>query len=162
MSIVRVEMAPVEQMQLRRIVIDFVDLLTADDGAADPALARLTPNPYPDDVDAARDFRETTRRDLIDQRLTDARIVIAALTAAADGFDELSDDDAFLPRAFDVPDADLDAWLRTLTAVRLVVAVRLGIDDEDRRDADDPRYAAYDWLGYRLEVLIEAADELEA
>ena len=43
--------------------------------------------------------------------------------------------------------------MRTLTAIRLVIASRLGIEDEDDRDEDDPRFGVYDWLGYRLEGL---------
>ena len=55
--------------------------------------------------------------------------------------------------------ADVDAWLRTLTAIRLVVATRLGITSDDEQSGDDGRHDVYDWLGYRLELLIEAADE---
>jgi hypothetical protein len=41
-----------------------------------------------------------------------------------------------------------------------VLATRLGIVDEDALDEDDPRRGVYDWLGYRLEGLIQSADEL--
>jgi Tfp pilus assembly protein PilN len=40
------------------------------------------------------------------------------------------------------------AWLRTLTAVRLVMATRLGITTEAEQD-DDPRFGVYNWLGFR-------------
>jgi hypothetical protein len=50
------------------------------------------------------------------------------------------------------------AWMRTLTAIRLVIASRLGIEDEDDRDEADPRFGVYDWLGYRLEGLLQASE----
>ena len=52
-----------------------------------------------------------------------------------------------------------DALLRTLAAIRLVLASRLGVDDEDTHDNDDPRFGIYDWLGYRLDALLTALDE---
>ncbi len=53
---------------------------------------------------------------------------------------------------------DLQAWLRTLAAIRLVLATRLGIKTEDDHDEDDPRFGIYDWLGYRLDGLVRAAE----
>ena len=50
------------------------------------------------------------------------------------------------------------AWLRTLTALRLVLASRLGIAHEDDHDEADPRFGIYDWLGYRLDSLVRALD----
>lgn len=54
-------------------------------------------------------------------------------------------------------DAATAAWLRTLAAVRLVLANRLDITDETE-PLDDPRYGVYNWLGFRLEGLLEAID----
>lgn len=54
----------------------------------------------------------------------------------------------------------IDAWLRTLTAIRLVIATRLGITSDEDPGGDD-RHGIYDWLGYRLDLLIHAADEAE-
>jgi hypothetical protein len=47
--------------------------------------------------------------------------------------------------------------LRTIAAVRLILASRLGIASDDDRPVDDPRYGVYEWLAYRLDQLIEAA-----
>ncbi len=51
------------------------------------------------------------------------------------------------------------SWLRTLAAVRLVLASRLGIIDDDDHSDDDPRFGIYDWLGFRLDGLVRAATE---
>ena len=61
---------------------------------------------------------------------------------------------------------DLEAWLRTITAIRLAQAVRLGIETADdvqaleELDEDEPRavlYGMYEWLGHFLESLIDKA-----
>ena len=50
---------------------------------------------------------------------------------------------------------EVQAWLRTLAAIRLVLATRLGIEGADDHDEDDPRFGIYDWLGYRLDGLVQ-------
>jgi hypothetical protein len=60
----------------------------------------------------------------------------------------------------------VQAWLRTLTDVRLSLAVRLGIEsDEDMmllHQSEDEAVIAmtelYDWLGYVQETLVTALD----
>ncbi|WP_292908882.1 DUF2017 family protein [Microbacterium sp.] len=159
-DLVRVQIAPAEELQLHRLVQDFRDLIGADRDLADPALARLTPSPYPNDVEAAREFRTATEADLLGRRDADAATVSAALASIEDDLAGMSDDDAFAEREVAIPVEDIDAWLRTLTAIRLVIATRLGIDSEEDHDPVDVRFGVYDWLGYRLELLIEAAEEL--
>lgn len=142
----------------------------------DPAIARLMPDAYEGDDAASADFRRHTENELVARRVRDAKRVLAGLdvslnepvtsrtppTAAANS------EDAAALRAqepFDVvlDAADGDAWMRTLAAVRLVVASRLGIETEEddaaaRAADDDGRFGVYDWLGYRLEGLVQAID----
>lgn len=158
-EMVHVWIAPAEEMQLRRLVEEFRELVGADRDLADPALARLTPSPYPSDPEAARGFRTATQDDLFGRRDADAATVSAALTSVEDDLVDMSEETAFAERELSIPTSDVDAWLRTLTAIRLVIATRLGIDSEEDHDPDDARFGVYDWLGYRLELLIEAADE---
>ena len=158
-DMVHVWIAPAEEMQLRRLVEEFRELVGADRDLADPALARLTPSPYPSDPEAARGFRTATQDDLLGRRDADAATVSAALTSVEDDLVDMSEETAFAERELSIPTSDVDAWLRTLTAIRLVIATRLGIDSEEDHDPDDARFGVYDWLGYRLELLIEAADE---
>jgi hypothetical protein len=153
-------LALLEGFQLVRIVDEFRDLVR-DREAGDPAVLRLTPSAYPDDPDACQTFAETTREDLLDRRLTEAGKVRQALAPFDLEVDGLSDDEALAPRELVIREDDLDAWLRTLTAIRLVIADRLGITTEDV-GALDGRHDVYEWLGYRLEVLIQAADEADA
>lgn len=156
---ITVSVATIEGMHLARLVDDFVDLLRETEGD-DPGVARLTPNAYPDDDGASDAFASATRFDLLDRRRHDARAMRASL-AMFDPDADVSDEDARLPRDVTVRREDVDAWLRTLTAIRLVLATRLGITD-DRPDVGGDGQAVYDWLGYRLELLIEAVDESDA
>ncbi|MCI1017990.1 DUF2017 family protein [Microbacterium sp. C5A9] len=159
-AVVRVRMARVEGAQLAQLVDDFRELVGTDRDVSDPAIARLSPDPYPDDEDASRSFQSATRDDLLDRRALDAEIVRTALADLRGDMDTMSQTEAFTEHDLTISPADVDAWLRTLTALRLVIAERLGIESDDDHDPDDARFGVYDWLGYRLELTIEAADEL--
>ncbi|KJQ52919.1 DUF2017 family protein [Microbacterium sp. SA39] len=154
-----VPLALLEGIHLGRLVDDFVELLT-DRDPDDSAVQRLTPSAYPDDRDAAESFAASTRDDLLNRRITEAATVRKELSPFVADVESLSEDDAMAPRDLVIAEDDLDAWLRTLTAIRLVIAERLGITSEDQQ-ADDGRGDLYDWLGYRLEVLIQAADDAD-
>jgi Domain of unknown function (DUF2017) len=141
----------------------------------DPVLARLLPAAY-DDEEMAAEFRRFTERGLRDAKVAQATTVIKSLERGGLGEDEIT----LVPDSADLADAgfddsadvevDLDsdavlAWLRCLTDLRLALAERLEIGDEDmsayeRLDEDDPRagmYAVYSWLGYLQETLVDAA-----
>lgn len=148
--------ARVEAHHLAGLIEQFQQVLAADDAASDEAVQRLTPNVYPDDADASREFADATSADLVDRRTLEARTVLAALQPLIDE-DGGDLDDVEVMIAYD----DVDAWLRTFAALRLVLASRLGIELESDHAPGDQRFGIYDWLGYRLELLIEAADEID-
>ncbi len=155
------EISRIEVAHLSGLVTQFLELLqTSDDErpADDPAIARLVPDAYTDDREAAQEFRDVTQADLIARRIDDAGTVLSTLGGvhllpAATPIDD--------PRHTELVAITLDsdesrAWLRTLAAVRLVLAARLGIETEDDHGQDDPRFGIYDWLGYRLDGLVQA------
>lgn len=120
----------------------------------DPLIARLFPDAYDDDPGAAADFRRYTEDAQRRARLEQARLVIEDLARCADGAQPLR-----------IASGHVDAWLKTVNALRLSLAVRLGIDDEQRHaellalPARDPRayvVGLYEWLGLVLESLLEA------
>jgi len=156
-----------EAQQLADLVAQFSELLEphavadadASDASNDPALARLAPNPYPDDADAAAEFHDATRHDLLERRQHDALRVLADL---APSFASGDPDDP--DPAADTIDLAIEgdagwAWMRTLTAIRLIIATRLGISGEDDdHDPEDDRFAVYDWIGYRLDGIVRAME----
>jgi hypothetical protein len=121
---------------------------------SDPVLKRLFPSAYPGDAAAASDFRRFTERGLRAKKITEAMTVLQRLAQTEQGAHPLR-----------IPPEETEAWLRTLTSVRLAVATRLGIADAETAEAlsdlpdDDPRsfmVSVYDWLGFAEETLISA------
>jgi hypothetical protein len=146
-------LAHVEANNLARLVDEFRGVIAASSEAHDPAVARLTPDVYPGDSEASAAFAESTRAELLDRREQDAARVREALEVFVA---QTSDENPYAEVRVVIPELELPAWLRTLAAIRLVLASRLGIIDDDDHEPDDPRYLIYDWLGYRLEGLVTA------
>ncbi|OYN94278.1 hypothetical protein CGZ96_18105 [Enemella evansiae] len=118
----------------------------------DPALQRLFPNPYPHDPQAASEHRRYSEGELRRRKLGDLEVLREALRQ----------------RPVLIPAAQVPAWLKSLNALRLVLASRLGVDDEESMEElqhlpdDDPRSvlaAVMDWLAYLQGVLIELTDD---
>lgn len=161
--LVVLEITRLEAAHLAGLVTQFAELVEAPDtSSGDPAIDRLVPDAYDDDADAAREFRSLTQADLLANRRQDAATVLSALQEAADLPDDPDDPDD--PVLMETVEIDLDpeaahAWLRTLAAIRLVLATRLGITSPQDHDPDDPRFGIYEWLGYRLDGLVGALDD---
>lgn len=148
----------VEAAHLTDLVTQFQQLVTEDPAGDDPAVARLTPDAYPDDADASREFESVTRGDLLGRRAHDAATVRSDLSRIEDA----SVGEALSPVDVSIAGDHLDPWLRTLSALRLVLASRLGISDDAEHDEDDPAYGLYEWIGYRLEGLVQVAEQRDA
>lgn len=168
---VMLEMTQIEALHLAGLVTQFVELLdesghhghsapgrSAPGAPDDPAVRRLVPDAYAD-ADSARDFRDVTEADLLSRRRADATAVLAALPDPAPLGDGMDESDALVQISLHIDGDMLPAWLRTLAAIRLVLATRLGIADVDDHDGSDPRFGIYDWLGYRLDGLVRALDD---
>jgi hypothetical protein len=116
----------------------------------DPVLARLLPDGYRDDPEAAGEFRRYTEQGLRSGKAAAARTVLATLPPGG-GRVRLSEPEA-------------QAWLRALNDVRLALGVRLEVtDDFDERVEDigpeDPRSAyidVYHWLAFLQDTLVRA------
>jgi hypothetical protein len=116
----------------------------------DPVLARLLPDGYRDDPDAAGEFRRYTESSLRSAKQQAAQEMLDTLPEAG-GKIQLTHDQAH-------------AWLKALNDVRLALGVRLEVTEEfeeqwGRLRADDPQWAAYEvyaWLGAVQESLVQA------
>lgn len=128
----------------------------------DPALARLFPDAYETGDDAAQ-FRSLTEQGLLNRKLHDALAVTSELAlgrppAAVEDGDAEGDGGGTVDAL--ITAASLAPWVRTLTALRLAIAARIGLDAE----SDHPRLLAdeetrgtvlvYDWLGAILDSLL--------
>ena len=140
---------------LRRLASDTAELAGAvaeDPGAAadDVALRRLLPDAYPDDPDAAAEFRRFTAAGIAGRKAQNAQVLVDSLAQPAAGTTTVR-----------LEGAEALAWVRSLTDIRLVLAARLGIEhDGDEGDIVDEeavfRRAVYDWLGAVQESLVAA------
>lgn len=143
---------PFEQM------MDFTGPTTEPD---DPVLARLFPTAYPDDEEAAGEFRRFTEGTLRDSKARAASLIIDTLEEA--GLPpELTEDGLHIDVELDP--AQAVSWLKSFTDVRLALATRLGVEEGDddfwlALPDDDPRthvHDIYDWVGYLQETLVES------
>lgn len=151
---IHLPMQSIEAQHLAELVEQFLELLRDTEIGEDAALNRLTPVVYPEDADASAEFADATSADLLDRRAADARVVQAGLAALGEGPDAPQQE-------LSLARSEVDPWLRTLASLRLVIASRLGIEADPSPDPDDPRLGVYEWLGYRLDLLVDAADELD-
>lgn len=167
-------------------LVDMLEAATTDPQSAltDPAFQRLLPDAYRDDPEAAAEFRRFTSDDLLAAKARNARSVLDTLNEApgfdSPGFDsegleetdlelisetetdasvELDDTDTV---AITLDAAAVQAWLRTLTDLRLTLAERLliGPDGEIRLEGEEASFLGglYDWLGMVQESLVYAID----
>jgi hypothetical protein len=117
---------------------------------SDPAMLRLLPDAYPDDSEASAEFRRFTADDLASRKSSNARRIVADLAVAA--------------RAASATTVKVDAqaaqaWVRSLTDIRLTVAARLGIEsDGDLGSGDAVLLDLYDWLGFVQGSLVDCLD----
>ncbi|MEH3033596.1 MAG: DUF2017 domain-containing protein [Aeromicrobium erythreum] len=128
----------------------------------DPVLQRLLPDAYRDDPEDSAEFRKFTERSLLSAKVANAETLLTSLAEA--GFSPDGDGESVVEVELDP--GQVQAWLRSLTDVRLALAVRLGIEtDEDSllvHESEDEAVAAmadvYDWLGYVQESLVLALE----
>jgi hypothetical protein len=118
----------------------------------DPVLARLLPNAYRDDPEAAGEFRKYTESSLREAKKYFAQTLLETLPATGEG-----------GRVKLTADQARD-WLRALNDVRLMLGVRLEVTEDfeeqlDSLDPQDPRLGAfevYGWLGAMQDSLVRA------
>jgi hypothetical protein len=134
--------------------LDALEAMLYPPGAAqapeDPVLARLLPDAYSDDPEAAGEFRKYTEPALRSAKYEVARQMLDTLPEAG-GRIQLSHDEAL-------------SWLKALNDVRLALGVRLGVTEEFEQEwaklkPDDPQWTAYEvyaWLGAVQESLVQA------
>jgi hypothetical protein len=116
----------------------------------DPVLARLLPDGYRDDPEAASEFRRFTEPALRSAKQQVAQQMLDTLPDAG-GRVQLTQEQAM-------------AWLKALNDVRLALGIRLGVTEDfeeqwGRLSQDDPQWAAFEvyaWLGAVQESLVQA------
>lgn len=125
---------------------DDADLAQAGIGGSstpprDPALARLLPDAYRDDAEASSEYRRLTESALVSRKIAAARTLRDDLGT---GVVQLDEDSA-------------QVWLRAINDLRLIIASRLGIEqDDDEGEGDEVMQDVYRWLGGVQASLLDA------
>ena len=138
-------LTPDERQALGRLLPQLGDLF---DSPADPGVRRLFPTAYAADPERDADYQRLMREELVTSRSVALTTVLETLEAT-----EL--------------DADqLNAWLQTLNAARLVLGTRLDVGEDEHPlptpSDTDPEAAAhltYLWLSELLEFATRAASD---
>ena len=131
---------------LRGLAGELRSVLTGAGPADDPVVERLFPAAYEDPME------EETYRDLVGGDLEQEKI--AGLDAIAAALEHGDDADLALGSE------DVEAWLASLTDMRLALGVRLGVDEErmasavDPKDPDAPALTVLHWLGWVQEGIL--------
>ena len=122
--------------QLRELLAETTD---------DPVVRRLFPTAYHDDAERDREYQQLVRDELLERRL-------AALATVEDTLE-----------ASELDEEQLNAWLRGLNDLRLVLGTRLDVSeaplDVDADDPDAPAYAVYEYLGFLLSEVVDALSD---
>ena len=130
-----------ERELLRTLVDQLRELLTTDS----PALERLFPPPYGDDVDRNQGYAAVAHPELIEHRL--AALDVVERSADATVLDE----------------DQLNAWMRSVNDLRLVLGTILEVTEGGEAPDVDPdsaaTYAAYEYLGYLLDRIVHALSD---
>lgn len=135
---------------------------------ADPAVARLLPDAYRDDEEAAAEWRRLSRRALAERKGAFAARFAADLADAAAASETTR---------IRIDEAGAIDWMRAIGDLRLVLAERMGLteadddefdgfdelDDEDAADAADAERAGlvdlYQWLAWMQDDLVQVLDD---
>lgn len=143
---ISLELTEFEAELLGTLLTDYEQLVQGgtDDDADDDVLTRLFPAGYRDDPDAVAEFQRYTRSGLVERKTANAGAVSASLAHAS---------------RIDLTTDAFDSWLPVLTDLRLVLAERIGLVDDDDEVPGDAVGEVYTWLGELQWFLLEALDD---
>jgi hypothetical protein len=139
---VRIEFAAEEAGLLTVLAHQFADVVRDPELDDAPLLAALFPDAYRDDAEAAAEFSRYTRDELEERKIAAAERIAGT---AREGLVVLEAD-------------DVEAWVRALTGIRMMVGTRLGVRADGDKPGDGPLAEIYAWLGELQWVLVDAME----
>lgn len=149
-----------EAGMLRALAEQITDLLDERDNLhPNPAVMRLLPDAYPDDAEASAEFRRFTADGLAERKMRNARVLADSVAIAADASaagDGVTAGDGESATEVVLNAQEAQAWIRSLTDIRLTIATQLGIETDDDLPEGQPELLdLYDWLGFVQSSLVD-------
>ncbi|MCB1258386.1 MAG: DUF2017 family protein [Microthrixaceae bacterium] len=135
-----VELSPGQRELIDGLLEQLTDMLDGNN----PAVRRLFPTPYGDDDERNAGYAVLAGAELIDNRQAAIAQVRASLHADA------------------VTTEELNAWMRSVNDLRLVIGTILDVTEETvepEGEADRELFHVYEHLGFILEHMVEALTE---
>lgn len=136
--------------QLQALLAEGLETGTEHDGA----LRRLLPDAYRNEPGLADEWRQLSRRGLVDRKIGFARTVAAALAplAASGEAGQVA-----------LTDAQALDWVRGVGDLRLVIAERMGIvvDGDEGSFAEPGLRDVYDWLAWLQDALVQLLEQAD-
>jgi hypothetical protein len=131
-----------ERRVLAGMFAELRTLLIAESPASDPAMVRLFPPAYPDDVLQNLDYERTAGGSLLAGRLDDLDRADRSLAASR------------------ISEEDLTATVRIVNDLRLIYGTRLDVTEDTARgdlpnDDDRATFDVYMWLGWFIQDAVE-------
>ena len=132
-----------ERQMLEEILPQLRQALRGD-AAADPGFKRLFPKAYVQDPEHEAEYQALVGEELVSKRIAQVETVLATIRQ-----DRLTEDELF-------------AWMGAVNDLRLVLGTRLDVSEEtdlavDPSHPDAAAYGLYAYLGWLLELLVDAA-----
>ena len=132
-----------ERQMLQEILPQLKQALEGD-AASDPGFKRLFPKAYVQDPEHEAEYQALVGDELVATRVAQVDTVLTTIRQ-----DRLSEEEVF-------------AWMGAVNDLRLVLGTRLDVSEEtdlavDASDPDAAAYGLYAYLGWLLELLVDAA-----
>jgi hypothetical protein len=135
---------PDEERTMLQEVLPQLKAALQGDAVSDPGFKRLFPKAYIHDPDHEEEYQSLVGDELVAGRIAKVDLVLDTIRR-----DRLSEEELF-------------AWMGAVNDLRLVLGTRLDVSEETDLDVDpgDPdagAYGLYGYLGWLLELLVDAA-----
>jgi hypothetical protein len=132
-----------ERRMLEEILPQLQQALQGD-AASDPGFKRLFPKAYVQDPEQEAEYQALVGDELVAKRVAQVETVLATIREA-----RLTEEELF-------------AWMGAVNDLRLVLGTRLDVSEEtdlavDPSHPDAAAYGLYAYLGWLLELLVDAA-----
>jgi hypothetical protein len=133
-----------EREMLASVLPQLKAALAGGDAVTDPGFKRLFPKAYVQDPEHEEEYQALVGDELLATRLRQVDTVLETVAR-----DRLSEDEVF-------------AWMGAVNDLRLVLGTRLDVSEEtdlavDPSHPDAAAYGLYAYLGWLLEMLVDAA-----